>query len=154
MKLKTANPLDQLEFWITSIEKDLQEDLISLACLHHVDDSMRECTTSEFFAYLDSSSLSAMEIMSRTLLVTRLIDFAFTGRTTEGEWQKVFDRHIQIKNMLEAQGKSAEPSDRWLANYQEAKKAWIHLYQNWIAFIANELSNDHIMEWFYRSAIE
>lgn len=154
MKLRTATPLDQLEFWITSIEEGLQKELVSLACIYHVDESMHDCKLSEFLTYLDSSSLSAIDIISRTLLITRLIDFAFTGRTTEEEWQEVCDRHIYIKNTLEAQGKSADTSNRWLANYQGTKKAWIDLYGSWAEFIANELSNHQIMEWFYKRAAD
>ncbi len=156
MKEIRTNPLDQIEFWFTSLPLQTQESIAKFALLFHVDDTYFNCKEDQriatFLGWLDSSDLNDKQIVSRTILAIKLIDFSFTGHRTEEDWQTILNRLITMRNLNKESGEPTGPDDAAIAQWRDNKDQALGIIGSWERFLAEELSDKQIMEWYFEPA--
>lgn len=150
MKTNRTNPLDEVEFWFTSLTDDMQEQIARIANHYHIDNAIYKANTLEaFLSYMDSSELDDREILSRTLFVTRLIQFSFTGRETDEDWEIALDRLLLLRSRILEEGGSTELEDKAISNINDSKRIWMDIAADWQRLMDNEVSNKKVIDWYF-----
>ncbi len=150
MKTNRTNPLDEVEFWFTSLTDDMQEQIARIANHYHIDKAIYKANTLEaFLSYMDSSELDDREILSRTLFVTRLIQFSFTGRETDEDWEITLDRLLLLRSRILEEGGSTELEDKAISNINDSKRIWMDIAADWQRLMDNEVSNKKVIDWYF-----
>lgn len=150
MDTNRTNPLDEIEFWLLSLPPDLQVQLAKTASHYHIsEESYREDSLEGFLAYLDSSELNDRQIVARTLFVTRLIDFAFTGKETQQDWEEALDRLLLLRSRIAETGGDTKLEDETIANLEDNKTMWMDTAASWRKLMEEQLSNKQLAEWYF-----
>jgi len=148
-----ATPLSIVLEWFQSLDEEIQNELLSLCILFHYDADIRNEYVSEekikkIKNYLNENSLSNNEIITRTLFITQLFDYAFDGRDNEEDWDKSMDRNLDARNKMVEQGHSGDFIDNTLENWQHRKYFWIKLASEWKVLKSENLEISKLNKWW------
>ncbi|WP_136669394.1 hypothetical protein [Flavobacterium sp. H122] len=148
------NPLDKILNWFSSQPSYIQTDLAGLSGHFHIDQQIdlevdSEKKIEKFKDYLNSKSLDKQEIIRRTLFITRLIPFSFSGRDTEEGWTKSYDRMVKLKNRLIEDNRPTQTADNFFDTYEEKKALWLEACESWHELIEDELTDEQLANWYF-----
>ncbi len=143
------NPLEILEAWLSSIPDGVRNNIVGVAKHFHPDTAVVSSPDSSLFiAYLKSDGLNNREIVYRTLLASKLLDFAFSNKRTEADWTKILDLMLDMKNLAAKEGQG-NIHDDMLLKFSDTKEQGLKAYEEWAALRANELDEKQISDWYF-----
>ena len=145
-------PLTNILEWFQSLEKEIQRELLDLCYLFHYEENIKaeydyKKRIINLTDYLDSKPLDKNVIITRTLFMKNLFDFAFNGRDTEEGWDNSMDKNLEARNRLTEEGKSGEFIDKKLKDWQSRKYFWINLAGSWEKLKEDYLKNSDLNIW-------
>lgn len=153
------NPLAKIEKWFCSQTEEIQLEIADLAGHFQSDNissakSNKDKRIKEFLDYIDSSELEDKEIVKRTLWITRLLTFAFSGRDTQQSWTDALDHYLSFRSKLKHENRPTEAADKILRNFPERKEQWLAICTSWEKLNSRQLTDKQISDWYFLQAIE
>jgi hypothetical protein len=150
------SPLLKISQWLREYEEEIQSELLNLCYLFHYDINIRsEHNPTEklakIFQYLDSPDVAPNDVITRTLFMTQLFDFAFEGRDTEEGWDKSMDLNLDARNRMVERGEPGEFIDNSLKDWQERKYFWINMAKSWSNLKDQYLSLSELNNWWFNN---
>ncbi|MCW3084244.1 MAG: hypothetical protein JWP12_1610 [Bacteroidetes bacterium] len=148
------NPIEKIENWLNLLPANFRKDMLYYASFFHPSKAVHSDDLNpeaKFMVYLKETDLSNHEIAFRTLMISRLIDFAFSGKRTEEDWTKYLDRNLSIAARAKEKGISLEPVNYFFDNYSEDKAMWMTKNKEWESFKVLELNDEWIGDWYFEA---
>ncbi|MFL5762936.1 MAG: hypothetical protein ACJ77K_03270 [Bacteroidia bacterium] len=149
------NPLERIRRWYTALPEDIQNEIATLAGHLHPNIDIAYETGMEnkvkmFKDYMDSLGLSGREVTKRTLWLTRLLSFSFSGRATEQDWANTMDLHLDMLSSFRDEGNDemVEFSQSLLQNIPKLKETWVKICDDWHSLNATYLTDKQVTEWY------
>lgn len=154
MKQNRTNPLDEIEFWFTSLPEEMQKQIVKTANHFHVsEDVYLKNTLKSFLSYLDSFELNERQIIARTIFMKGLLDVAFAGKETDDDWLESLDRLLLLRERVEESGGSTELEDEAIASHETTKAKWMNIISGWRSLEEEYLTNKKILDWYFAPAL-
>ena len=146
--------------WFNSLPEKIQEEIAGLAGHFHLDETIdkvrrdRKLKNDKFKEFLSSEGLSEMEVVRRTLYITRLLSFVFSNRSTQQDWTEHLDLVLDMRTIATEKGSSTSVEDGLLDTFEERKKFWLTLTDEWEKMNQNQISNKQIADWYFSTSIK
>jgi hypothetical protein len=151
-------PLDKIKNWFLNLSAEHQYEVAALTGHFHFDIRIDRAfgkgpKIQLFLEYLNTEGLEEIEIVKRTLFITKLIDFSFDGRDSEGGWTETLDRLLAIRTKLTEENKETDFIDKQLDAHQERKEIWLTICGSWEQLKNRFLTDKQIAEWYFLTTI-
>jgi hypothetical protein len=150
------NPLGQIRMWFLSLPHEAKTEITILSSRFHLDNTISsehdiEIRVSKFIAYLDSSGLKPIEIVQRTIFISKLLDIILENRKTENDWIDAMDTLLDIRNEATKEDDTTCFIDRSLQSLPARKDMYLNICKDWEELYMSKISNREIMNWYVRT---
>lgn len=149
------NPLEKVLEWYEKLPESHKVDLAFLSGMFLVGFIKREYETEEmkeeFKKFFDSSDLSGIEIMQRTILIKGLIDYSIDKKATGEDWIKNAEfMELYKRERIEGGEKIADIPEiqNLIETIPERAEEWINSCNKWSEITSTYLSNPALNQWY------
>lgn len=153
-----TSPLEKIKNWLLQQSNTVREDIIMIAGHLHPNKKVFNSTGSEkvtyFMKYLDypvKSNVDKRHVISRTLIVSRLIDHMLSNRDSEADWTDSLNRILDMKSLAMEEGNDDDLTGLLLNNFTEKKELWLSVSSDWYNLKETELTDKQIADWYFFS---
>lgn len=156
MEIHENNPLIIITDWLHEQPIAFQVELLLIAGHFHPDKDLWKSSPSKkqyelFLEYMNYHLSDKREIVVRTFITMRLIDYAFSGRNSDEGWQETFDNNLMAAEKFKRNGQSTKVFDNFFATYEERKEEWIGRYNSWEQMKITYLDDRQTAQWYFSS---
>ena len=153
IKRMIMNPLKVIAEWFDQQDASIKGDFVGMAAHFLLDNSIElefdmDEKIKKFSTYLINNSLTAKEVMQRTMFLKSLISFTLDGRSSKEGWERARKMNQEIDKKLKSEGRDIGAYDKFMKDYQERKTKWIAWAKEWGALLNGNLSDKNIADWY------
>lgn len=146
-------PLEAIKNWIEGLPTNMQMDVIFLSCHFHPDENIMNADHFDrarlFLEYLDVPKEEYRKIITRTLIISRLIDHALSGRDSEADWTASLDRSLDIINQAQSEEERTEDIKTLLHGFTEKKEQWLQLSADWNLLKESHFTDTLLTQYYF-----